>query len=236
MNGPSIVMTRGLTPAARSTGISAHRTSATSGASAVPSQTPFTSVRRLSCWSLAPNAWATRVSMPSSMPVPQMAMGKKTMPPRLPVPTAAGAQGSGHHGIHDAHEHPAEFRHGQRRGQPEHGPEFTAKFGEGDHADHCGAGSLRKARGLSMKPLVRDAARMLRTPDVVGSAVQGRAAARLNLLTIGPQAAQLPHKMGSFPAPADAGRDLRKRRASTRVSRRQTAKFGEQTAPSRSRL
>src|ERR1035437_4107046 len=39
--------------------------------------------------SLAPKACATRVSMPSSMPVPQMAMGKKSMLPRLPAPMAA---------------------------------------------------------------------------------------------------------------------------------------------------
>ena len=63
--------------------------SVTTGANASASQRPLMSVRRQSRRSCAPKACATRVSMPSSTPVPETTMGKNSMLPRLPAPIAA---------------------------------------------------------------------------------------------------------------------------------------------------
>jgi hypothetical protein len=59
------------------------------------------------------------------------------------VAEAAGADGGGaeasrHDGIDEAHRHPAEFSHGERRGEAQHGTDLLAETTEtGNHALGC---------------------------------------------------------------------------------------------------
>ena len=49
-----------------------------------------------------------------------------------------GAEAAGHDGIDEAHRHPAEFGHGERRGEAQHGTDLLAEAAEAvDHALGC---------------------------------------------------------------------------------------------------
>ena len=49
-----------------------------------------------------------------------------------------GAEAAGHDGIDEAHRHPAEFGHGERRGEAQHGTDLSAEAAEAvDHALGC---------------------------------------------------------------------------------------------------
>src|ERR1035441_8527690 len=136
--GSKIARARGLGPTARKSGMVAHRTSTSKGESAAPSHTPLTRVRRQSRRSPRPKDCATKVSMPSSRPVPQMAMGKNIMAPKLPAPAGGGAERTGHDGIDDAHGHPAELGQGERRRQPHHGTKLAPQIRRVKHASGFG--------------------------------------------------------------------------------------------------
>ena len=73
----------------------------------------------------APNACATSGSRPSSRPIANTATAKNSMLARPTAPIAFGAQPADHDRVDDAHRHPAELRHHDRRGQREHGPELA---------------------------------------------------------------------------------------------------------------
>jgi len=101
-------------PTARISGIKAQMTSASGAARAAASHTPFTRLRRQSRGSSAPNDCATRVSIPSSRPVPKNGDGVEQVTARLPAPMAAAPSRPAMMVSHHAHGHPAQFGERQR--------------------------------------------------------------------------------------------------------------------------
>ena len=73
--------------------------------------------------------------MPASMPVPQIDDRVEEHAAEAAGADGGGAEASGHDGIDEAHRHPAEFRHGERRGEAQHGTDLFPEAG--DHALGC---------------------------------------------------------------------------------------------------
>ena len=66
----------------------------------------------------------TRVSRPSSRPMPKMATAKKRAAPQADRADGLGAQAADEEGVDDAHGHPAQLGQDHGPGQPEHGPQL----------------------------------------------------------------------------------------------------------------